>query len=182
MSHIGQPDDTAITTLVQLYTEASTAVFGGYEPTDDQLGELAGRRILDYMRERLSLPKIEAADMIASIHEFLAHTLIARLADRIERDGKRTDNLCLVGGCALNIKWNRRIRVSGVASRMWIPPFPNDAGSALGTACCQLMQTPGVAYLEWGAYSGPDLRSSDVPDNWVKRPCFTPGTRRLAAY
>jgi carbamoyltransferase len=166
----GEPDERALQVLKRLHREAIAEEFSTMPPPDRKMTESTGRRILTYMRQRLSVPNVSADDMLASIHAFVGRTLVSCLVERIERDGHRTGNLCYVGGCALNIKWNRKIRTSGIAEEIWIPPFPNDSGSALGTACVHLLRTGKVKHLDWNPYSGPDLVSSTIPANWAVRP------------
>lgn len=45
-----------------------------------------------------------------------------------------SDNLVLAGGVALNCSANRKIEQSGIFKNMFIPPFPSDAGTAIGSA------------------------------------------------
>jgi carbamoyltransferase len=176
----GEPDERAIDMLQVGYVEAKDAVFGTKDPGAQLKGEQAGRRILEHMRSRLSVPGVSADDMIASIHAFLARTLVSSLSAAIEADGARTPNLCLVGGCALNIKWNRAIRSAGCAEHVWIPPFPNDAGSALGTACCELLGLGGARHLEWHHYAGPELLdTASVAEGWTARSLSIAGLARL---
>ncbi|MGK4579916.1 carbamoyltransferase N-terminal domain-containing protein [Kitasatospora sp. HPMI-4] len=167
----GTPDEGAIEVLAGLQRDAERQVFGLGDPADDQLTEAAGRRILALMREGLAVPGVAADDMLASVHAFLGRALVDGLATRIAADGRGTRNLCLIGGCALNIKWNRDIRASGVADQVWIPPFPNDAGSALGTACCELLRMGGSPALEWDTYAGPALGVTEVLPGWEARKC-----------
>lgn len=81
------------------------------------------------------------------------------------------DDLCLVGGAALNIKWNSIIRNSGSFDTVWVPPFPNDSGSALGTAYASLMNRGFRGPLLWDVYSGPPLQDSAPVEGWTPRPC-----------
>lgn len=62
--------------------------------------------------------------------------------------------LLISGGCGLNCEWNRRWRESGLFPEVFVPPCPNDSGSALGTAIdAQLLHT-GSAAVEWDVYAG----------------------------
>lgn len=54
---------------------------------------------------------------------------------------------------------------------MWVPPFPNDSGSAIGAACSALAAQQGFRALEWSVYSGPAVRPSEVPPEWEGAPC-----------
>ncbi|KQW13995.1 carbamoyltransferase N-terminal domain-containing protein [Streptomyces sp. Root369] len=167
----GNRDEKAVDALRTLYGEVERKVFPGGRTTDDQLTEAAGRRILQLMDEGLDVVGVSPEDMLASIHAFLGETLVDGLRSSIEVDGRGTRNLCLIGGCALNIKWNRDIREAGIVDRVWIPPFPNDAGSALGAACCELLNADGPKHLTWNTYSGPALAASEALPGWQRRPC-----------
>ncbi|WP_337832959.1 carbamoyltransferase N-terminal domain-containing protein [Pseudonocardia sp. TMWB2A] len=189
---LGTPDKTAVQALHTVYQQAVATVLGTGDVPDDAAHELAGRRILERMRDRLSAPGASAEDMLASIHRFLTDIVVDGLVKVIDADGRRTPNLCLVGGCALNIKWNRAIRDSGIADTVWVPPFPNDAGSAIGAACCALLTHTTTPYLDWSVYSGPSLPTTETtPPGWTASPCtitelahvlhHTGPTRRLPA-
>lgn len=167
----GRPVEHAVSALDRLQREAEREVFGTDRPGGHQLNELSGRRILTLVRDRLDVPGVSPQDMIASVHAFLGRALVRRLTALIAEDGRRSENLCLVGGCALNIKWNRDIRESGAARHVWAPPFPNDAGSAIGTACCELLRSSDAKYLQWSVHSGPELVDRGVPDGWTATGC-----------
>lgn len=113
-------------------------------------------------------------DLLASFHFFLETKLIAALRSKFQRWNVGPQNLCYAGGCALNIKWNNALRACGLFKEVWIPPFPNDSGSAIGTACCELFTQTGQAALEWNVFSGPKLKSSELPSAWNARECSIP--------
>jgi carbamoyltransferase len=110
---------------------------------------------------------------------FIERLLYRTLVDAIDRDGARSANLCLGGGCALNIKWNRRIRASGM--NLWVPPFPNDSGAAIGAACAELFYSGGPASIRWNVYSGPAVTAGVLPAEWRPESCTVESVaRRLA--
>lgn len=116
------------------------------------------------------LPGLSDADIIATFQDYLGHRLLGRLIAVVDRTfaGRRL-NLVLGGGCALNIKWNTLIRASGRFEDVFVAPFPNDAGAAIGTAVCELFYR-GTHALEWDVSSGPALVDGPVPDGWQARP------------
>lgn len=128
-------------------------------------------------RERL-LPDLTDADLVASFQEYLGVTM-ERAFRRVVpmTSGAKEPNLCLSGGCALNIKWNSRLRSSGLFEEIWVPPFPNDAGSAIGAACSALADvgrqngSSDAPALDWDVYRGPGLRASTEPTGWRRFPC-----------
>lgn len=113
---------------------------------------------------------VQGADAIRTWQEFLGSLLENELASRLARDGLTSMPVILTGGCALNITWNSRLRDSGRFSDIWVPPFPNDSGSALGAACAEMMRTGDRWILEWDVYRGPVLRAEPVPPGVTVRP------------
>lgn len=115
---------------------------------------------------------ISAADMIASCHYFLQDLLVKSLAERVKQIAPEDNNLCFAGGCALNIKWNTALRDSGLFNHVWVPPFPNDSGSAIGAACCEMVKNGNNEVLEWNVYAGQSLGSIASPNSgWSVVPC-----------
>jgi hydroxymethyl cephem carbamoyltransferase len=80
--------------------------------------------------------------------------------------------LRISGGCGLNCDWNAMWRRSGQFSSVFVPPCPNDSGSALGTAIDALQSTTGSPYIEWDVYSGLEFEHDTAPDPalWLRRP------------
>ncbi|CDX24994.1 3'-hydroxymethylcephem-O-carbamoyltransferase [Mesorhizobium plurifarium] len=62
--------------------------------------------------------------------------------------------LLIAGGCGLNCEWNRRWVETNLFSDVFIPPCPNDAGSAIGTAVDAMRHFTGNAKIKWNVYSG----------------------------
>lgn len=62
--------------------------------------------------------------------------------------------LLIVGGCGLNCDWNTKWIETGLFSDVFIPPCPNDSGSAIGTAIDALLHTKGIAKITWSPYAG----------------------------
>lgn len=113
---------------------------------------------------------VQGADAIRTWQVFLGSLLENELAGALARDELTRIPVILTGGCALNITWNSRLRDSGRFGDVWVPPFPNDSGSALGTACAELMRTSDRWVLEWDVYRGPHLRAEPVPPDVSVRP------------
>lgn len=124
------------------------------------------------------LPGLSNADLIATYQAYIGHHLLDRLTRAVrDRFPDGPHNLALGGGCALNIKWNSAIRATGVFQEVFVPPFPNDAGAAIGTAACEMYRRGGTA-LEWDVHSGPRITTGTLPDGWRAEPC---DEQRLAA-
>ena len=125
-------------------------------------------------KKRVAGKNVADEDILCSFHHFLEDVLVDRLRKKLSRFPGRAPNLCFAGGCALNIKWNSALRESGLFEGVYVPPFPNDSGSALGQACAKQFHDNGTMSIEWSVYSGPMLNASDPGDDWQRAPC-TPG-------
>jgi carbamoyltransferase len=112
------------------------------------------------------------ADVLLAVHDFLERLLVDRLEARLAKLGVTEPiDLCLSGGCALNIKWNRALRASFRVREVWVPPFPNDAGSAIGMLASDLFRS-GNGALDWNAYLGPTLGLDQPPESeWRAEDC-----------
>ncbi|WFU54575.1 carbamoyltransferase N-terminal domain-containing protein [Bradyrhizobium pachyrhizi] len=119
-------------------------------------------------------------DVLASFHCFLERLLVREIAMALLRHSSLPGarNLCIAGGCGLNIKWNSALRGTGLFDDVWVPPFPNDSGSAIGAACCAMAAQNGFVPLEWSVYSGPALQAHESPAEWEVVSC---SMRELAA-
>ena len=118
-------------------------------------------------------------DILHSFHVYLEEMLIDKLAKKIKRFDKKCGNICIAGGCALNIKWNSAIRASGLFQEVYVPPFPNDSGSAIGAACCLMFERQGISALDWSVYSGPGIIKNAPGDGWRASEC---GIGKLAKF
>ena len=108
-------------------------------------------------------------DVLYNFHVFIEQLLVEKLARKVRREKGKKRNLCFAGGSALNIKWNSAIRNSGVFEKVWVPPFPNDSGSAIGAACCEMIRRTGANVLNWDVYSGPPIDHRDADIGWTKK-------------
>ncbi len=136
----------------------------------EKLDATLGRTVA--MCAKQLFPGFSSADLIATFQAYIGKLLVHSLARVLHRKfaGKHPC-LCLSGGCALNIKWNSYIRNSGMFSAVWIPPFPNDSGAAIGIACCEMAQERSALSLEWDVYSGPRLAVGGPAQDWEARAC-----------
>jgi carbamoyltransferase len=111
-------------------------------------------------------------DILTTFHYFLEQVLVRTLTSKLEEHDSRPRNLCYAGGCALNIKWNSAIRRSCGLDELWVPPFPNDTGTAIGAVCCELLTKHGHESILWDVYSGPTVReNSSTSAEWSSRGC-----------
>ncbi len=123
-------------------------------------------------RRELRRAGLTDASMMATFQEFLYRELAAGLEKAVSALGAPSAwPLCFAGGCALNIKFNARLRASGQFQEVWVPPFPNDSGSAVGAACQEMVRAGLGPALRWSVQAGPALLSEPAPDGWTAEHC-----------
>ncbi|MEO3789016.1 carbamoyltransferase N-terminal domain-containing protein [Nonomuraea sp. B10E15] len=177
---LGTPDRAAMAALDSALKERHAACrrespFG----TDDAFRFEAGVAQLEALAPAMHLADVSPVDMIASISRYLGDRLVESLDRALRTIPDPPRNLCLTGGTALNINWNSQIRESGLFDNVWVPPFPNDSGVALGVACCAMAVAEGRSQVEWDVYSGQRLGASPVDPAWRQSPCSLPELARL---
>lgn len=123
------------------------------------------RAVKEHVKER----GYADADVLLTQHTYLEQLLVDGLKAKVGKDPE-PKNFCFTGGSALNIKWNSAIRRSGLFRSTWVPPFPNDAGSAIGAACCEMF-VEGRTALAWNVYSGPRISRGVLEPGWRSREC-----------
>lgn len=110
-------------------------------------------------------------DVLCTFHIFLENLLIERLKIIVGNLPYSRSNFCFVGGCALSIKWNSKLRNAEIFDTMWVPPFPNDSGSAIGVACCAMVDKSDTTILDWNVYSGPAIiENIEESDTYLTKP------------
>ena len=119
------------------------------------------------------------ADVVATFQAWLGRKLLYALGRLLDRRPELPRRLCFTGGCALNIAWNAGLRACGLFEDVWVPPFPNDAGSALGTATADLIAAGGGPAIDWDVYRGPALLDSAPRPHWSGAACDLPGLARF---
>jgi carbamoyltransferase len=81
----------------------------------------------------------------------------------------KTKNLCLSGGCALNISTNSKIIEEGIYEDVHINTAPNDEGLNFGAAClCALRNEEEVILPENIGCIGFDYNNTDVVNSIIK--------------
>ncbi|OLZ58334.1 carbamoyltransferase C-terminal domain-containing protein [Amycolatopsis keratiniphila] len=93
-----------------------------------------------------------------------SQAIFNRFYDYAEKNLTEGLPLLISGGCGLNCDWNRLWRESGLFSSVFVPPCPNDSGSALGTAIDAQWFYTGQATIEWDVYAGENFVEDVVPD------------------
>jgi carbamoyltransferase len=141
----------------------------GSVTTHDQMLEFE-RALLLKLVFRAKASGFSDDDILATFHCFIEEVLVRTLSAKLDEYDRGPRNLCYAGGCALNIKWNSAIRRSCNLAELWIPPFPNDAGSAIGTVCCELVTQHGYEAIDWDVFSGPSIRETAwASPDWKSR-------------
>lgn len=74
-----------------------------------------------------------SADFAASVQLYFEKVMLKRLKS-IKSRYPDYENIVLVGGCALNGLFNMKLVKSRIFKQVFVPPFPNDEGVALGCA------------------------------------------------
>ncbi|MCA6107989.1 nodulation protein NodU [Bradyrhizobium cenepequi] len=173
---LGSVDEDIVAVFQQLYEERFTAdteharrYRAEINNAESSLEAMHDFFDASALRLKAKLPE----DVLASFHIFLERLVIREMAIALQRHscfpGPR--NLCIAGGCGLNIKWNSALRATDLFDDVWVPPFPNDSGSAIGAACSAMAAEKGFVPLQWSVYSGPALIRSDVSSEWDAAPC-----------
>ncbi|MCP3460638.1 nodulation protein NodU [Bradyrhizobium sp. CCGUVB23] len=173
---LGAPDEDVVTVFREVYEKrfaADTEHARRYRANinNAEASLAATHEFLEESALRLDTKRPE--DVLASFHIFLERLLVREMGLALLRHssfpGPR--NLCIAGGCGLNIKWNSALRATGLFDAVWVPPFPNDSGSAIGAACSAMVADKGFVPLEWSVYSGPALADGDASAGWDAVPC-----------
>lgn len=123
------------------------------------------RSVLKEVNEHF--PFLTDADVLRSVHTWLEVMLVDNAIAAIPKGA----NLAFAGGSALNIKWNSALRRTGHFKTVWVPPFPNDAGSAIGQACAMMASIQDIWTLDWSVYCGMPVPAAGLEDGWSASPC-----------
>ncbi|MEY9104515.1 carbamoyltransferase [Bradyrhizobium yuanmingense] len=171
---LGSVDEDVVSMFRELYEDRFAAEYAARYRADTDGMESVVAAVDDYFEaSKLRLNVKSPENVLASFHCFLERLLVEEMTNASARysclPGRR--NLCIAGGCALNIKWNSALRNTGLFDAVWVPPFPNDSGSAIGAACASMAPNKGFLPLEWSVYSGPAVQRGDIPPSWETAPC-----------
>jgi predicted NodU family carbamoyl transferase len=120
---------------------------------------------------------VVAARRVRPVAAFQDRAERLSLSSLVRQNSSLPRRLVVTGESALDIKWNSQLR--GIFEEVWIPPFPDDSGAAIGAACCEMFRKGRNPALRWGVYSGPRVRVCGVPDNWRRQLCDERGVAEL---
>lgn len=105
----------------------------------------------------------EEEDMSNSLQKVTDDMAISILSQLIPSE-KRSKNLCISGGVALNCVMNEAIRKSGLYSNIYVPSAPNDAGLSMGFGLYlwhNILGNPKVTKSHWHPYRGMPQKETD---------------------
>jgi predicted NodU family carbamoyl transferase len=124
--------------------------------------------ILGLSKDDMSWSHVHNCGVESQAYRDLAAKLSQAIFDRFYDYAAKnlTEGLPLLisGGCGLNCDWNRRWRESGLFPSVFVPPCPNDSGSALGTAIDAQWYHTGSAAITWDVYAGEEFVEDVEPD------------------
>lgn len=115
-------------------------------------------------------PRLQS-EPITSHHENLASSVqavfeqaVCGMVDYGLRKYPDTENLCIVGGCALNVVANGQVSRSTNIRSIYVPPAPNDAGCAIGSAILGYrgLSVGDLSIDAGNAYLGEEYSNADI--------------------
>lgn len=124
---------------------------------------------LSFMERQLG-PLRRPNDPIENRHRDIAYALQAVTEEAVVRLAQHAvaltgcQNLCLVGGVAMNCKANGEVWRRGIAETLFVPPAASDEGTSVGAAVAAHMAIKGDAVLlpTRHAYYGQQLSDAEV--------------------
>lgn len=134
----------------------------GRQPTDDTVAVVESilglRSLYPFSKRRYRQSPLHNCgfddDEFHRAARHMSDSLFRRFLSVAERQLPPGLPLVVTGGCGLNCDWNSSWKDSGHFADVFIPPCPNDSGSAIGTATDAWMQAGGSGYLDWDVYRG----------------------------
>ncbi|MFL5540730.1 MAG: carbamoyltransferase [Longimicrobiaceae bacterium] len=112
----------------------------GGNVVEGRSGARAKRRLVA-MARRKGEPALDWADLACTGHQVFCEKFAQLL--RWAHAASPSDNLALVGGCALNSAWAGKVLERTPFQRLYIPPAPADDGNAAGAAWLGYLQDGG---------------------------------------
>ncbi len=106
-----------------------------------------------------------AASVQAAYEEILIHIL------KWARNKKpNIKNLCIAGGCGLNVSANGKILLNKIFEKVMIPPAPHDAGCSIGAAfLSEKLQNPKSTLSMTTPYLGKNYSDNEIVSSFEKK-------------
>ena len=127
----------------------------GRAMTNERFAELFGGE----RRKPESLITKREMDMAASVQKVIEEVIVRMAYHARELVGRKTENLVLAGGVALNCVANGVLRKQKIFDNIWVQPAAGDAGGAVGAAlfyyyqhCNKERSADGVHDKQKGSY------------------------------
>jgi carbamoyltransferase len=100
---------------------------------------------------------------IAAATQKALEDITVRLVETYLKDIlKKHGNLCIAGGCALNVSMNRKILELPYVKNLWVQPASNDSGTALGAAAFVAAQMGDALKPMRHVYLGPEFSEKEI--------------------
>ena len=174
------PDEGRIAKAVEAGKLMALAAYGDANDADEELTAtveqiLAIPNIMAGQKKAFRNSPLYNAGVESAVHKTAAALLTERIfetfAAAAEEHLPRDVPLYISGGCGLNCDWNAMWRDHGQFSSVFVPPCPNDSGSAIGTAIDALAASTGNPGIGWNVYSGLEFEWDSEPDpaKWTRR-------------
>jgi hydroxymethyl cephem carbamoyltransferase len=170
------PDDQPVPRMEAAGKLMALAAYGDPDASDPSVVEavdsiLAFERYQPGAKANLRDSPLYNVGVEAEITKSAAAVITRRIFDTFARAAEEQlpsgIPLHISGGCGLNCDWNSMWREHGQFSSVFVPPCPNDSGSAIGTAIDAHWSATGDPYIEWDVYSGLEFEHNVTPDSAV---------------
>lgn len=111
------------------------------------------------------------AEQAVAAAALLTRRLFEIFAEVAVREIPAGISLRISGGCGLNCDWNAAWRDLGHFSSVFVPPCPNDSGSAIWTAIDAQLALTESPHVQWDVYAGLEFEVDAEPDpsTWTRR-------------
>ncbi len=103
------------------------------------------------------------SEEVVNAAALLSRTIFEQFAAAARQSTPEGSPLLISGGCGLNCDWNTAWHALGHHSSVFVPPCPNDSGSAIGTAADALLHLTGEPRITWDVYRGLDFWDDGAP-------------------
>lgn len=160
---LGEVDETILSLLDRTYEQVRGTYFSVHAD------EYAARVVTASVRA-----SVPPATLLCSFQDWVARRLTNALWDATRSLRLETNRpLLIAGGCGLNIKWNTAVRRAEIFRETWVPPVPNDAGSAIGQVAAHSAARHDRWNLDWMPYLGPSLSDKSVDTSGWRQSSLT---------
>ncbi len=125
---------------------------------------------------RLFGPPRKKSDVFSQKHKDIASSvqsafeeILLHMLKWVKSEYSDYNNLCIAGGCALNVTANGKVTSRGLFDQIFIPPGPHDAGSAIGAAfLVERNNSNKTEFTMKDAYTGPSYDDSFIINTFKK--------------